>query len=100
MADQVSNAPLIVDEAMQRREWEESRVHYPSGATVAGKTGYMFETSNRVQAPARRIADPAVATANILMLPVTFPLSQPWRSQQVSPGVQLPATYTAQPPLE
>ena len=45
------------------------------------------------------LADNPVAVGNAAMLPVTFPLNA-FKGSVISPGVQLPPTYTAQPPLD
>src|SRR6185369_5229270 len=63
-ADKLNNPPLIVDEAMQRREWDRSISHYPNGDTVAGGTGYFLQTHETITDPYRRIADPIVASGN------------------------------------
>ena len=46
--ERLNNAPLIVDEAMQKREWDRSTSYYPNGDTVADGTGYMFETHETI----------------------------------------------------
>src|SRR5207253_7647155 len=72
--DRVNDTPLIVDEAMQKRDWQPSAAYYPNGATVAGFNGQVIETHRRVPDDYRRVTDPGMSVGNIGMLPVTFPL--------------------------
>src|SRR4051794_39829680 len=97
--DRVNDIPLLVDEAMQKRDFERSTIVYPNGSAIAGSTGYMMETNSRIPYEATRATDPFVATGNILLLPITFPLSKPWKAREFS-GAKVPPTYTAQPPLD
>lgn len=97
--DRVSDIPLIVDEAMQKRDYEPSTIYYPRGSIVAGPTGYMFEKNSHIPAEVTRVTEPFVAVGNIILLPVTLPLSKPWQAREFH-GAQIPPTYTGQPPLE
>jgi hypothetical protein len=96
--ERVNNAPLIVDEAMQRRDWDRSTAYYANGDTVADGTGYMYETHETIPDPWRRVVDPAVASLNIALLPVGVFLNSPFVPQTYQ-GAILPPTYTAVPPL-
>src|SRR5947208_4697687 len=74
----VQNKPLIIDEAMQRREWDRSVAYYPNGDTVAGGTGYMFQTHETIPDGWRRVADPLVSVMNIGLLPVGIFVNSPF----------------------
>src|SRR4051812_6349056 len=67
--DPLNKSPLIVDEAMQRREWDPSISYYANGDTVSGGTGYMFQTHETMPGYSRRVVDPAMAVTNIVLLP-------------------------------
>jgi hypothetical protein len=97
-ADRLSNAPLIVDEAMQMRDWDRTIAHYPNGDTVAGGNGYMFRTHETIPEPYRRVVEPAVAATNIGLLPVGVIFNSPFTAQ-VHEGVIIPPTHHAMPPL-
>jgi hypothetical protein len=99
MADRINDTPLVVDEAMQRRDWDPSVVYYPNGAAIAGYGGASFEQNRRIPDDFRRVTDPAIATGNILLLPVTVPLNLR-HDPRAFPGASIPPTYTAQPPLD
>ncbi len=94
--DRLSHAPLVVDEAMQKRDWEPQTCYYANGNTIAGGTGYVFRTSDRLPQLWWRIVDPTVATGNILALPGTIWFNPPWKAMAYQ-GAIIPPTYTAMP---
>src|SRR5688572_18781243 len=66
----VNNTPLVVDEAMQVREHDRSTAYYANGATVAGGTGYLWQTHEAVKPGHRRFVEAPVAALNIVSMPV------------------------------
>src|SRR5688572_16554704 len=94
----VNNTPLVVDEAMQVRDWDRSTNYYANGATVAGGTGYLWEVSDNANAGHRRLLDAPVAVLNMVSMPVGVFVNSPFERQVVR-GETVPPTYTAQPPL-
>lgn len=96
--DPLNRTPLVVDEAMQRREWEPSAAYYANGDTIAGGTGYMFQTSPNIPDGWRRVVDPVMTTANILLLPVGLVVNSPTKKEDYQ-GAIIPPTHTANPPL-
>ena len=98
MVERLNNTPLVVDPAMQRREWEPSRAFYANGDTVAGGTGYMFQTHETLPPASLRVADPVMATANIAMLPVGLFVNSPFKAEEYQ-GAIIPPTHSANPPL-
>jgi hypothetical protein len=96
--EKLNTTPVIVDDAMQRRQWESKTGWYANGATVAGPTGYWFQTSDELPEGYRRVVDPMVATMNIGLLPVTTVVEPPWKVK-VYHGAITPPTYNAMPPL-
>src|SRR5690242_1233387 len=79
--ERLNNAALLVDEAMQKRDWDRSVAYYANGDTVAGGTGYMFQTHETIPDPYRRVVDPAVTTGNIVALPVGVFVNTPFKPQ-------------------
>ncbi len=76
-----NNEPMLVDEAMQQRDWERSTAVYQNGDTVAGFTGRRYEVHNRLsEGYAGRLADPAVGISNVILLPITMALTPPWKA--------------------
>jgi hypothetical protein len=96
--ERLNNSPLIVDEAMQKREWDRSTSFYPNGDTVADGTAYMFETHETIPDPWRRVVEPGVATLNMALLPIGVFLESPFVPQTYQ-GAIIPPTHTAMPPL-
>jgi hypothetical protein len=94
----VNTTPLIVDEAMQKRDWERSTSYYPSGAAVAGGTGYVWQTHETIPGDWRRVTDVPIAVLNIVCLPVGLLIESPF-GKEMYHGEGVPPTYTAQPPL-
>lgn len=94
----LSNEPQIIDEAMQRRQWDQSVAVYPSGAAVAGPTWANYESKRGQAAWKYYYTDIVVFGVNLVTMPyyavVDFPTEQ-----RVSPGIQLAPTFTAVPPL-
>ncbi len=88
-------SPLIVDEAMQRRDWDRATVQYANGDTVAGPNLVVIEPAG--PAFVQRLSDPAVSTANNVITPITTIISPPWNNV-IYQGMIIPPTYSAQPP--
>src|SRR5688500_14059093 len=94
----VNDAPLVVDEAMQIRDWDRSTNYYANGGTVAGGTGYLSQTHEAVNPGHRRFVEAPVAALNIATMPVGLFVNSPWEAQ-VYRGEAVTPTYTGQPPL-
>ena len=94
----VNNPRLTLDDATQMRNYDQSTSYYPSGATVAGGTGYLWQTHETIPDGYRRYTDVPVATTNILELPVGVFIESPWE-KEIYRGEPVPPTYTAQPRL-
>jgi len=98
-AVKLNSTPLIVDDAMQKRDWDKSVCYYGNGDTVAGGTGYMFQTHETIPEDWRRLTDVPVATMNALLLPVGIFVNNAFVNNQVYQGDIVPESYTTQPPL-
>jgi hypothetical protein len=94
----VNNTPLVVDEAMQMRDWDRSTNYYANGATVAGGTAYVWEVADWANPDHRRFIDGPVAVLNFASMPVGLFVNSPFEKQVIRGETVLP-TYTAQPPL-
>jgi hypothetical protein len=96
--EKVNNAPLANDDAINKRDWEKTTSYYGNGDTIAGGTGYMFQTHETVTDPYRRIVDPTISSMNMVLLPIGVFVNSPFQPQVVQ-GEMIPPSYTAQPPL-
>ncbi len=84
---------------MERRDWDKQVCQYANGDTVAAGTGYMFQVHETIPDDWYRLADPAVATMNQVLLPVGIFVNNALVSNQVYQGDIVPESYTTQPPL-
>jgi hypothetical protein len=91
----LDQTPLIVDEAMQRRDWDRTPAYYANGDTVAGPNLVVVEGTG--PDVVQRVTDPTASVTNAIIAPATFILSPPWKDM-VYQGMVIPPTYTAQPP--
>lgn len=91
----LSDAPLVVDEAMQLRDWDRQTAYYASGATVAGAKRTTFEP--RYDNRYNYAADPLIGVGNIVLIPFTY-FRTPWGQEVVHRGAITPPTHTAMPP--
>ena len=94
----VTRPPLIVDEAMQRRDWERSVAWYPNGDTVSGHNRFPIRTSvepgtNEYGAAA---FDIVASMAQTVALPFTYIFIPPF-SRAVYRGEDIGPTYTGMP---
>ena len=94
----VNDSQMVVDEAMQVRDFTASTSYYANGDTMAGGTGYLWQTHETVSPRFRRFVEAPVATANIVALPVGVFVNNPWKSQ-VHTGDQIPPSHTANAPV-
>lgn len=90
----LSDAPLVIDEAMQIRDWDRQTAYYANGATVAGATRTTFEP--RYDNRYNYAADPLIGVANIVLIPFTY-FRTPWGATVVHHGAIVPPTHTAMP---
>jgi hypothetical protein len=97
---QQTRPPMIVDEAMQRRDWERSVSYYPNGDTVSGHNRFPLRTdlqpgTNEYGAAAYDIAASLVQT---VALPFTYVFVPPF-SRAVYHGDDVGPSYTAMPEM-
>ena len=92
--------PLIVDGAMQRREWERSVAYYPNGDTVSGNSRFPLRSDvnpgeNEYGAAAYDIA---ASLAQTVALPFTYIFIPPF-APAVYHGEVIGPSYNAMPPM-
>jgi hypothetical protein len=91
--------PMVVDAAMQRRDWERSAAWYPNGDTLAGVQRYPLRAGGgNVGTPdyANAFYDLLASAGQTVVLPFTYLLVPPF-APQVFTGEPIPPTYTAIP---
>jgi hypothetical protein len=94
----VSHAPLVVDEAMQHRQWPVSTAHYANDQTPAWTTGALLKHAPTEPNWQATLTDLPIFLANTLSAPVVFCFTPPWQ-RVVYPAGEVEASYNAMPPL-
>src|SRR5688572_24018413 len=94
----LNDNPLIIDEAMQLRDWDRSSATYENTATVGGPHGRVFEVKDDAPAYQQVAADVPITLANFVIMPYTLIRTPPTRAVPYR-GAITPPTYTAVPPL-
>ena len=92
----VNDDPLVVDQAMQIRDWDKSYANYENGSTKGWSTGFAYVSQGDLPYGLNYVADTGTFFGNVLTLPIT---AYQQRNGVVSSGVNVPETYTAVPPV-
>jgi hypothetical protein len=94
----LNRTPIVVDGAMQIRDFEQSAARYPSGAAVAGPTEFNYEPKHNEPEWTYYYADYGTWGLNMVLLPVYLIVTPQW-NEVTYPGEVVQTTYTGQPPL-
>ena len=94
----VSNAPLVVDDAMQHRQWPLTPVRSANGQTVAWPTATLLVDRDNEPVWQPAVAETPMFMANAVMVPVVYLFTAPWQPVAYPEG-EIPASYHAMPPL-
>lgn len=95
----VSHAPLVIDEAMQNRQWPMSVAQYQNGSTPAFQTASLVTHRSDAPAWAATVTDTPIFLVNSITAPIVFCFSPPW-TRVIYPRGGVEPSYTAQPPLK
>ncbi len=94
----VDRSPLIIDEAMQQRNWPRTVVRFQNGETPAGPTGFILQHSPDAPAWTPVLTDGPLFMANVIAMPIGYMFTSPWHRVIYPAGVAEPS-YTAVPPI-
>ena len=94
----VNEEPMLVDQAMQLRDWDRSDAYYTNTSFVAGPVGFLFEPSYTNPYWSYAVLEFPLFVGQVLALPVTLWLPPPWTPVNYSGGKVEP-TYHGMPPL-
>jgi hypothetical protein len=97
-AGQLNDTPMIVDQAMQIRDWDRSSAYYTNTMFEAGSVGFLYEPRYDNPGWSYAAIEPPLFAAQVVALPVTIWFPPPWApvnyaSERVEP------TYHGVPPL-
>ncbi len=96
--DAVSHAPLVVDEAMQQRQWPVTVCHFQNGQTPAWPTATLFVHRTNEAVWQATVTDTPMFMANVMTIPVVSIFTPPWQ-RVIYPSGVIEASYNAMPPL-
>jgi hypothetical protein len=95
--DPVNDSPLIVDEAMQQRNFERSSAYYQRSTVVAGPTWLTFRGDEKAERT-DLITDPMIFLTNVAVSPYAAVRDPQWKAVEYQ-GASVPPTHHAMPPL-
>ena len=92
--------PLVIDDAMQRREWERSVAYYPNGDTVSGHNRFPLrsDTPEGSREYGAAAYDIVASLGQTIALPFTYIFIPPF-APAVYTGEDFGRTYTGMPPM-
>jgi hypothetical protein len=92
----MSDAPLVIDEATQKRVFPKTEEIYPNGAVVAGPTWETFQAKPNMPYNTNAAVEAPIAVGNVFLTPFQM-FRQPPGSQSTYPGAIIEPTYNAMP---
>jgi hypothetical protein len=97
-SQQPTPSPLVVDEAMQHREWDRSVAPFPNGSTVSGHNRFPLRTESQPDDNEYALAayDVGASLAQTVALPFTYLFIPPF-AKAVYHGEVIGPSYTAMP---
>ncbi len=94
----VPQPPLIVDQAMQQRQWARSNAIYQTGAVKGYSTRTTFTTGPHDSRLLTTGLENGALIGNTVVMPFTLITTPPF-TPVVYTGEEVPPSYTAMPPL-
>ena len=90
--------PVVIDEAMQIRDWEPSTAHYTNPRFIAGPKGFWYDPAYNMPAPVYAVQETPMFLLQTLALPLTVWLPPLWTPIEYA-GETLEPSWHAMPPL-
>jgi hypothetical protein len=94
----VSKAPLIVDEAMQQRQWNRTVVRFQNGETPAGPTEFALSHPDNTPTLVPILTDSPMFLLNVGLMPLDAAVNPPW-ARVIYPAGVIEPSYTGVPPV-
>jgi hypothetical protein len=98
-SDRVNDTPIIVDEAMQARDWQPVAATYPNFSSTAGPTEVTLEARPDLKPWWHAALETPLFVTNIVLMPLAMWQTPPW-DQVEATSFYVPPSYTANPPSE
>lgn len=96
--DELNDSPLVVDGAMQLRDWQRGEAQYANGDTPAGPIGFNYEPAWNQSAYRYPMIETPLFIVQTVLLPVTLTMTPPW-TEKTWTGATIGTTYNAMPAL-
>jgi hypothetical protein len=93
---ELSQAPLTIDKAMQLRDWDQSVAYYPNGSVPAWNTRFHYRPNPAAPQWIKPVSEPIAFIGQTLFLPITLVTARPF-TPVIYRGVQEPSSSTAFP---
>ena len=93
----MSDTPLVIDEATQKRDFPKTEATYPNGAVAAGSTWETIEPKSDLPYNTNTLTEAPIALANIIMSP--YQMIRHWQGPITYPGAIIEPSYTAMPAM-
>jgi hypothetical protein len=91
-----SSTPIIQDDAMALRQWDQVTSIYANGTSVSNPIYFNYTARRDVPDGENIFSGPVIFTCQTIALPVLMIITPPWE-EVVWRGVYTPPTYTAVP---
>jgi len=96
----LNDTPLVIDGAMQARDWDQSKALYENGRVPANTDRFILQTSDKAADNNWSWAtDTPIFLANSVIFPFTY-FGDPPGQWVEHPSVTTPTTYNASPKTE
>ena len=92
--------PMVIDPAIQKRDWERSVAYYPNGDTVSGHNRFPVRSDAQIGEAelGDAVYDIGASLAQTVALPFTYLFIPPF-APAVYTGENIGPSYTAMPPM-
>jgi len=96
--DELNDSPLVVDGAMQLRDWQRAPAQYANGDTPAGPTEFPYEPKWNQPGWVYPVVETPLFVGQGIFMPITMIFTPPW-TLVMWKGATIDTTYTAMPAL-
>jgi hypothetical protein len=95
---QLNRTPLIIDPAMQMRDWPPVTAEYADGNVPGWYTRFHYHPSGRLKEWTASIEEPIAFIGGTVLLPVTL-FTEPAFTPIMYAGLTMPSSYNAMPAI-
>jgi hypothetical protein len=96
--DPITRAPVVIDEAMQQRDWPVTVAHYQDGSTPGWATTFLFINSPKTPVWTAVVTETPIFAFNSMISPIVL-ICSPANQRIIYPSGGIEPSYNAMPPL-